>query len=177
MADSRLKYSPDEARNSRAMEDRAITESRELTDEDRLMAFRNGLLQNVLPDLPHVDGYHVAWLSTTNGNDSLASRTRLGYQPLTPEDVPGWEFNSLKGSDIQGWPISCNEMVAAKIPVRLYNLFMKTVHHDAPMQEEEKLAEVAERIRAEAGKSVNLVVEEGFQRQSTHPAAGPRNWE
>ena len=43
--------------------------------------------------------------------------------------------------------IAVNEMIAAKLPESLYQRYMKEAHHDAPLREEDKLAEVAELMR------------------------------
>ena len=57
--DERLKKMVDPARRSRAMDDRAVTENRELSDDDRIQMFRDSFYQSALPDLPEIPGYHV----------------------------------------------------------------------------------------------------------------------
>lgn len=148
MTDERLKKTPDAGRLDRAMQDRAVTENRAISDEDRIAMFRQQLFQSALPDLPQLPGYHVCWLSTTHPADTIPNRLRLGYEPIKPEDVAGWEFNSVKSAGIEGW-ISCNEMVAAKIPQNLYEAYMRINHHDNPAMEESKLEDVARRIQDE----------------------------
>ena len=121
--DERLKKSADEGRENRAMTDRVITENREVSESERVEMFRQNLFQSSLPDLPDLPGWHMCWLTTTNSRDSIQMRIRLGYEPVKPEDVPGWEYASLKTGDWQGF-IGVNEMLAFKLPISLYEKFM-----------------------------------------------------
>ena len=70
----------------------------------------------------------------------------LGYEPVKPEEVPGWEYASIKTGEWQGF-IGVNEMLAFKLPMSLYEKFMMEAHHDAPNREEGKLTETAEFFR------------------------------
>ena len=58
MSDERLKKVLGEGRESRSAYDRAATESRELSDDDRVEMFRQQFIQAALPDLPKIPGYH-----------------------------------------------------------------------------------------------------------------------
>ena len=115
MSDERFRKSAGEGRESRAMRDRAVTENREISDEERVEMFRQQFFQSSLPDLPKIPGWHTCWLTTTNPRDSIQMRIRLGYQPVKPEDVPGWEYATLKTGDWVGF-IGVNEMLAFKLP-------------------------------------------------------------
>ena len=154
MSDERLKKSAGEGRESRAMNDRAATENRVISDDERVEMFRQQFFQSALPDLPKIDGWHLCWLTTTNPRDSIQMRMRLGYEPVKPEDVPGWEYAAIKSGEWTGF-IGVNEMLAFKLPQSLYEKFMKEAHHDAPMREEEKLTDTTEFLeqQARAGKS------------------------
>lgn len=149
MADERLKKSADTTRESRAMQDRAFAENRVVTEDERVEMFRQQFFQSSLPDLPPIPGYHVCWLTTTNPRDSIQTRIRLGYEPVKPEDVPGWEYATLKTGDWQGF-IGVNEMLAFKLPLSLYEKFMLEAHHNAPEREEAKLQETMEFLQAQA---------------------------
>ena len=152
MTDERLKKSAGDNRTSRAMEDRATTENRIVTDDERVEMFRQQFFQSSLPDLPKIPGWHTCWLTTTNPRDSIHMRMRLGYEPVKPEDVPGWDYATLKTGDWQGL-IGVNEMLAFKLPVSLYEKYMKEAHHDAPLREEEKLTDTAEFLEQQARAS------------------------
>jgi hypothetical protein len=102
MTDERLKKTSDPARESRAALDRAAKEARELSDDDRVEMFRQQFFQSALPDLPKIPGYHSCWLTTTNPRDSIQGRMRLGYEPIKPEDVPGWEYATIKTGEYVG---------------------------------------------------------------------------
>ena len=152
MTDERLKKSAGEDRENRAMKDRAVTENREISDDERVEMFRQQFFQSSLPDLPKIPGWHMCWLTTTNPRDSIQMRMRLGYEPVKPEDVPGWEYATLKTGDWAGF-IGVNEMLAFKLPISLYEKFMLEAHHNAPLREEEKLTDTAEFLEQQARSS------------------------
>jgi hypothetical protein len=103
----------------------------------------------------------MCWLTTTNPRDSIQGRIRLGYEPVKPEDVPGWEYATLKTGDWAGF-IGVNEMLAFKLPMSLYSRFMREAHHSAPLREEEKLTDTAEFLEQQARSSKSkLMVGEG----------------
>ena len=161
MSDERLKKSAGDNRTSRAMEDRAVTENREITDDERVEMFRQQFFQSSLPDLPKIPGWHACWLTTTNPRDSIHMRMRLGYEPIKPEDIPGWEYATLKTGDWAGF-IGVNEMLAFKLPMSLYEKYMREAHHDAPLREEEKLTDTAEFMEQQARASKSkLMIGEG----------------
>ena len=156
--DERLKKQSDPARRSRAMDDRSVTESRELSDDDRVQMFRDAFYQSALPDLPDIPGYHVCWLTTTNPRDSIHRRLQLGYEPVQPQEVPGMEYATLKTGEWQGF-IAVNEMLAFKLPMSLYEKYMQEAHHDAPAREEGKLADTADFLREQAERSGSTMME------------------
>ena len=156
MTDERISRKPrkpaGENRTSRAMEDRAVVENREVTDDERVEMFRQQFFNSSLPDLPNIPGWHTCWLTTTNPRDSIHMRMRLGYEAVKPEDVPGWEYATLKTGDWAGF-IGVNEMLAFKLPNSLYYKYMKEAHHDAPLREEEKLTDTADFLEQSAKSS------------------------
>lgn len=160
--DERLKKTADTGRRSRAMDDRRVTESRELSDDDRVQMFRDSFFQSALPDLPEIPGYHVCWLTTTNPRDPIQGRFRLGYEPVKPEEVPGWEYASIKTGEYAGL-IGVNEMIAAKLPERLYFRLMKEAHHDAPLREEERITTEMDTMSERArGSKTRMIEDEGM---------------
>ena len=156
--DERLKKELGVGRQSRDMEDRQVTENREVTDDDRLEMFRAQLFNDALPDLPNIPGYHMCWLTTTNPRDPIHRRIQLGYEPIKASEVPGMEFASIKTGEWAGM-IGVNEMIAFKLPEALYQRFMQEAHHDAPLREENKLAETAEIMRQQAEGSGSTLFE------------------
>lgn len=160
ISDERLGAKAGQDRKERAMEDRAVTQSRQLTEKDRLTAFRQSLHQAALPNLPEIPGYHVCWLSTTNRNDPIHRRMQLGYEPILAKDIPGYNLGelSVKTGEWVGC-IGINEMIAFKLPMDLYLAFMKEVHHDQPLSEDEKLTSTADFIREQAERAGSKVEE------------------
>ena len=166
--DERLKKELGVGRQSREMEDRQVLENREVTDDDRLEMFRAQLFNDALPDLPNIPGYHMCWLTTTNPRDPIHRRIQLGYEPIKASEVPGMEFASIKTGEWSGM-IGVNEMIAFKLPETLYQRFMQEAHHDAPLREENKLAETAEIMRQQAeGSGSTLFEGDGLMEMREH---------
>jgi hypothetical protein len=166
--DERLKKELGVGRQSREMEDRQVTQNREVTDDDRLEMFRAQLFNDALPDLPNIPGYHMCWLTTTNPRDPIHRRIQLGYEPIKASEVPGMEFASVKTGEWAGM-IGVNEMIAFKLPETLYQRFMQEAHHDAPLREENKLAETAEIMRQQAeGSGSTLFEGDGMMEMREH---------
>jgi hypothetical protein len=166
--DERLKKELGVGRQSREMEDRQVTENREVTDDDRLEMFRAQLFNDALPDLPNIPGYHMCWLTTTNPRDPIHRRIQLGYEPIKASEVPGMEFASVKTGEWAGM-VGVNEMIAFKLPETLYQRFMQEAHHDAPLREENKLAETAEIMRQQAeGSGSTLFEGDGMMEMREH---------
>ena len=156
-----------ESRADRETTDREATQDRELTDGQRLDMLRGQFFQVALPDLPDIPGYHVCWLTTTNPRDPIHGRVRLGYEPVKTSDIPGWEHAAMKSGEWEGC-IGVNEMIAFKLPVRLYQMYMREAHHDAPQREEEKLSAALEVIRQQAErKGAKLEMGDGTEELGT----------
>jgi len=170
--DSRLKKDADfdvvGRRDTRRAQDREVTEDRSVTEDDRLEMFRNQLFNDALPDLPDIPGFHVCWLTTTNPRDPIHRRIQLGYEPVKAEEVPGMEYASVKTGEWAGL-IGVNEMLAFKLPQSLYERFMQEAHHEAPLREENKLAEVADMMRGEAERAGSTMYEgDGLSEMRDH---------
>jgi hypothetical protein len=161
MSDERLKKSADN-RQSREMADRAVVENRALSDEDRVRMFRMKSFQSALPDLPKIPGWHLCWLTTTNHQDSIHERMRLGYVPVKPEDVAGWDHSTMKSGEFSGC-ISINEMLAYKLPMNLYEHYMNVNHHEIPREQEQAIYESALSMQEEAQRhSAKLEIGDGI---------------
>lgn len=166
--DERLKKESGAGRQLRDVEDRKVSEDRNVTDDDRLEMFRAQLFNDALPDLPSMPGYHMCWLTTTNPRDPIHRRIQLGYEPIKASEVPGMEFASVKTGEWAGL-IGVNEMIAFKLPMSLYQKFMQEAHHDAPLREENKLAETAEIMRQQAeGSGSTLFEGDGLMEMREH---------
>lgn len=153
---------------TRHSEDRQVTETRELNEDDRLEMFRNQLFNDALPDLPEISGYHMCWLTTTNPRDPIYRRMQLGYEPVKVEEVPGMAHATIKTGEYAGM-LGVNEMLAFKLPLSLYDRFMQEAHHDAPLREENKLAEVADIMREQAERAGTTMYEgDGLSEMRDH---------
>ena len=131
--DDRLKKSVNTDRGSRA-----APEAQMVSTEERRRMFRQEFQQEALPNVPDIPGFHPCWLSTTSTYDPIHKRLRMGYTPVTVEDLPGFEHMRVKSGEHQGF-ISINEMVLYKIPLDVYQEIMTEFHHDAPMDEQTKI--------------------------------------
>lgn len=163
-----------EERADRYEDDREISQDRVLNDDERLDMFRMGMFQAALPDLPEIDGYHVCWLTTTNPRDSIQSRARLGYEPIRPHELQGWEATTLKTGDYAGC-IGINEMVAYKLPLHLYEAYMREAHHVQPLMEEQAIRDARQAAEEEASSvaknPVSFELEEGMDDLGEAPEA------
>lgn len=138
-ARARASHKADSEVDDRDYVERDEDEDIQLSDDERFAMFVDSLNQSVLPDLPPMPGYHVCWLTTTNPRDPVARRIRMGYQLVRAEDLGNdWMGLSLKTGEYPG-VLGINEMVAARIPIRLYNRYMQELHHNLPLQDEMKL--------------------------------------
>ena len=84
---------------------------------------------------------------------------------LQIHQIPGWDHASIKTGEWEGC-IGVNEMVAFKIPLPLYEEYMRINHHEQPLQEEEKLSSSIREMEAamnQAAKrgTVSLELEDG----------------
>lgn len=149
--------SRDERRDDRAFDDREHSHEKLADDptgmEEELMEF----LDDRLPKLPKIPGFHPIWLSTTNQYDTITNRERMGYTPVRPQDLPEG-FKHLTVSNKAGSTeelITCNEMVAYKIPLEKYLRIMQHLHHNRPLQDEQSIrAGLDERVVDERGNSL-----------------------
>ena len=174
--DARLNSDQSGARTDRRMEDRPVTQNKALSDDERVAEFRQQFFQSALPDLPHIPGYHVCWLTTENPRDPIHSRIRLGYEPIRDSDIPGWEHSAIKTGEWEGC-IGVNEMLAFKLPLELYEQYMHFNHHEAPLSEEEKLSAAIRAMEAEMNQAskgaVELELEDGTAALGVAPEPPP----
>ncbi len=162
--DARLSNRANEAGNraGRDEDDRPSSQNRTKIDATRLEMFRQAFKGEKLPRIPDIEGYHVCWLTTTNNADPIFRRLQLGYELIKMSEVPGLDTSAqVKGGEYDGC-VGIGEMIAAKLPMELYELYMTEVHHTQPLEEEGKLRSVLEVIEEEAlRKKARLDVEEG----------------
>lgn len=137
--------------------------------------FRDEWTQEALPKLPPIPGYHLCWLSSTNQYDPISKRVRMGYTPVKPEELPGFEHLTHKSGQWEGM-IGVNEMLLYKIPLSLYSQIMTEFHHDGPLEEEAAIREKAEEISSELtdreGEPL-ITLERGMQSLGRRPKRKP----
>jgi len=137
--DSRLRKMDSNQSQSRSDRSMADAERQKdgsaLTSDERRAALRNEWVQEILPTIPPIAGYHLCWLSTTNSNDPIYKRQQIGYMPVMVNEVPGFESFQMKGGAFDG-AVHCNEMVLFKLPMERYMDLMTIYHHDMPLEEE-----------------------------------------
>lgn len=137
--DSRIRRSRSKShRASRGDESSRNLDGSIMTPEQRRMELRKSNVQDILPPVPEIDGYHLCWLSTTNQYDPIYKRQRNGYSPVMAQEAPGFDMFTMKGGSFDG-AICCNEMVLFKIPMERYIDLMTVFHHDMPLEQEESL--------------------------------------
>jgi len=165
--DSRLKKTLNAGgRESRSSQDssRAAPEEAFISKQERRKMWSDEWTQSALPKVPDLPGWHLCWLSTTNGYDSIDKRMRLGYVPVKADEFPGFDNFRVKAGEDIGF-IACNEMRLYKLPMEVYQEIMTQMHHDAPNEESDKVRVQVEQLqgnRDSSGKSLGSVEGEGF---------------
>jgi hypothetical protein len=165
--DSRLKKTLNAGgRESRSSQDssRAAPEEAFISKQERRKMWSDEWTQSALPKVPEIPGWHLCWLSTTNGYDSIDKRMRLGYVPVRADELPGFDNYRVKAGEDIGF-IACNEMRLYKLPMEVYQEVMTQMHHDAPNEESDKVQVQVEQLqgsRDSSGRSLGSVEGEGF---------------
>ena len=163
-----------ESRAGRDESDRPNTENRQVIDADRLEMFRRSFAAEKLPSLPPIPGYHTCWLTTTNNADPLFRRLAWGYELLKPSECPGLKTCEIKTGEYAGC-IGTGEMLAAKLPLELYEMYMTEVHYTQPLAEEGKLRSTLDLIEQEAAKKkARLDIEEGTRQLGRRTGRAPK---
>ena len=165
--DSRLKKTLNAGgRESRSSQDssRAAPEEAFISKQERRKMWSDEWTQSALPKVPEIPGWHLCWLSTTNGYDSIDKRMRLGYVPVRADELPGFDNYRVKAGEDVGF-IACNEMRLYKLPMEIYQEVMTQMHHEAPNEESDKVQVQVEQLqgnRDSSGRSLGSVEGEGF---------------
>jgi len=165
--DSRLKKTLNAGgREQRSSQDasRAAPEEKFISTQERRKMWSDEWTQSALPKVPDIPGWHLCWLSTTNSYDSIDKRMRLGYVPVRADELPGFDNYRVKAGEDIGF-IACNEMRLYKLPMDVYQEVMIQMHHEAPMEEADKVQVQIEQLqgnRDSSGKSLGSVEGEGF---------------
>lgn len=172
--DERLrKTSGESVRGGRANadEDRVENNGTAFSAAERRQALRQNWVQEVLPTVPEIPGFHTCWLSTTNATDPVYKRIQHGYLPVQVKEVPGFSQFTVTGGEFDGC-VACNEMLLFKIPNEIYQDLMTIFHHDMPMEQEQNIYD-AVTGNVEYDKNGNpLTKVEGFQNLAR--GQGPR---
>lgn len=148
--------------------DREAPEDKFVSSQERKKMWTDEWTQSALPNVPELAGWHLCWLSTTNGYDSIDKRMRLGYTPVKAEDIPGFDNWRVKAGEHTGF-IACNEMLLFKLPMEQYQEIMTHFHHDAPLDEANKirLQAEAQQGRDSSGRRLGQVEGEGLDSLDT----------
>jgi hypothetical protein len=150
----------DDVLDDRPPEERDADEFMEdLTDEERAAIFFNSSTQSALPGLPEIPGFHTCWLTTQHQNDTIAKRLRLGYKLIRASELgPEWNSMGVNSGEHSGC-VMVNEMIAAKLPKRLFNYLMQQAHHYEPLREEEKIKNTIAQRRDELEERGSGIIE------------------
>jgi hypothetical protein len=165
--DSRLKKTLNAGgRESRSSQDlsRAAPEEAFISKQERHKMWSDEWTQSALPKVPDIPGWHLCWLSTTNGYDSIDKRMRLGYVPVKAEELPNFDNYRVKAGEDIGF-IACNEMRLYKLPMEIYQEVMNHMHHEMPNEESDKVQVQVDQLqgnRDSSGRSLGSVEGEGF---------------
>lgn len=156
--------------NTREYSNRDWENANAPTDYARRRAFREKWAQTHLPNLPHKDGIHRCWVSTSHPTDTPARRIALGFTIVTLAELQsegaGWapEATSVKdGSQLDG-AARWREMIGMQCPEEFYQEYMREFHHDMPRDMArdiyEPLMDLQERVKDQGGA---IRVGDGFK--------------
>lgn len=145
---------------AQADESRAAPEEKFVSSKERRKMWVDEWTQSALPNVPEIPGWHLCWLSTTNSYDSIDKRMRLGYVPVKADELPGFENYRVKAGEQTGF-IACNEMVLYKLPMDVYQDVMAQMHHEAPLEEANKIRVQAESLQPHDSNGKRLGMVEG----------------
>lgn len=147
--------------------------------ESEVEAFlRTEFTNQVLPTPPPIPGFHLCWLSTTNQYDTIAYRMRLGYTPVTPEEIPFFKSQTVKTGEYTG-VVGVNEMLLYKIPESYYQKIMHIFHHERPAQEDERLRANLENLQQDTkGRPMIAEMGDGTEEMLRHRGTrAPAKWD
>ena len=98
-------------------------------------------MDNLLPDIPPLPGYHNCWLSTTNERDYIGQRERWGYTPYLMSELPAGAHvpTDVQTAGVGDGLIRVREMVLYKVPIARAEAIMRINHHLRPNQMAEAL--------------------------------------
>ena len=164
--DSRLKKSLQAGgRNDRASEDasRQPPEEKFMSAQERRKMWSDEWTQSALPKTPQIPGWHLCWLSTTNAYDTIDKRMRLGYVPVTADEIPGFDSYRVKAGEHVGH-VSCNEMLLFKLPMDVYQDVMAQMHYEAPREEVDRILSQADAGAKDSSGRKLVQMEAGLDR-------------
>ncbi len=152
----------DAARGGRPMTHEEWDTAADRTDPEKRARMREIFRDSVLPNLPHREGFHRCWVSTTHNSDTPQRRLRLGYwfyklDMAKSEDWHADEFAVTDAQSIYHGMIMWREMVAMEIRYEDYVMIMRELHHDQPMDQAraiyESLDAAGEQVRDRGGRT------------------------
>lgn len=150
-----MAMSQDRAPRERSDEDRK-DDGLELSQDEREQMLRDEAMQNQLPNPPRRPGIHWFWASLNNPYTPVTWYVRMGYVPVKMEELEGWAHANMRGkSGEYSGCVTVNEMLLMRADETAYQRFMKIVHHDKPMEEQQKMMssfkDVQETVAMESG--------------------------
>ncbi len=158
---------------SLAAQDHSVKDGFEMDDEEALRRFRTSLTSNILPEVPHIEGYHLCWVPKESNNmfDTVAHRLRLHYTIVKPEELSAGALpsNTNRSAEFEG-AVSFNELILMKLPARLYQIYATDTHHTQPLEQERVIKQRIDDLRGATDSSGRGLVttdggaEDGFNR-------------
>lgn len=125
------------AASNPSSEDLSVKDDPYLSDAEALSKFKSAMSSTVLPNAPVIPGFHLCWvpISSNNSSDTIDFRKTIGYAVVKEEEVPGFISPSNRSAQFDGC-VSHNELILMKLPMRLYQMYMRENHHTQPLEQE-----------------------------------------
>lgn len=145
-------------------------------DPERKRRFKELWTSTHLPNLPHKDGWHRCWVSTSHALDTVPRRIALGYRVIQIDELKtqGWtpEQASVKDGGSADGTVRWREMVGMEIPQDQYLDYMRFFHHEQPREMAASiyggLEQAASEVRERGGR---IDIGDGFGEMARHRRA------
>jgi hypothetical protein len=153
-------HSDDRSERQREFSNRDWERANEPTDPEKRRKYRERWSATLLPGLPHKEGWHRCWVSTSHSSDTVARRIANGYRVIMVDELTpqGWspENDSMKDAKFSDGAARWREMIAMECPEEEYQDYMREFHHDQPLDMVRDiyapLEETRERIQDAGGR-------------------------
>ncbi len=145
---------PTRAAESRVNEDRTVQDR----EDDYLKPIFLDNSTGGFPPIPDIPGYHTCWIriptQLINDANNVMAFLKSGYEPIRPEDIPGYDHYASQQTIAGGAVIQYKDVIACKIRERTYQQIM--LGNDIRADNQYRSLDNKPRLGNQHGMSVHL---------------------